>query len=269
MEEKDTVIEEDDIIMPDEEVETPTTEESDVGEGENTNEPTPSEDEDKKILDYLNKKGIKYNGEQVEVKSVEDLVNTYQKGLNYDNLKNKRENEENAVMSYVSEMASKMGMTPSQYIEQVKEFQKKREQEAIETDVQNMMTRGVDEEVARRVAKTEAALSQLEKEKLEVKKQKEEIERKAKEDKEYEDFIKEYPDVDASKIPAEVFKEAKEIGLSNAYAKYENNILREKIKTMEQNAKNASSSVVTPTSNGSAVDEESEDAFLQGFNSVI
>ena len=275
-EETKEVIEDDDIILPDDLEDTPIDEESDEEEVETKEEqtsdseekPQEPEDEDKKFLDYLNKKGlIKYNGENVEVKSLDDLVQNYQKGMNYDKHQAKNEHEDDVVISYVSEMASKMGLTKEQYIEEVKAYQKQKEEEAKEAEVQRMVSNGVDEQTARDVASIKALAEQLKLERAELQKQKEESERKANEDKEYEDFIKEYPEVDASKIPDEVFKDAKTIGLTNAYAKYENKLLREKIKTMEQNAKNASNSIVVPTSDGSPTQQESKDAFLLGFDS--
>jgi len=275
MNENKEVIEDDDIIMPDEVEDTPIENESgEVSEGEQTSNPdeNPQEDEDKKFLDYLNKKGIKYNGQNVTLDKMDDVITNIQKGMNYDKAiskEAKNDAEQNAVMSYISEMASKMGLTPTQYIDQVKAYQKQKEQEAVEAEVQRMVTNGVDEQTARDVASVKALADQLKAERAELQKQKEESERKAREDKEYEDFINEFPDIDYSKIPDEVFKEAKEIGLSNAYSKYENKILREKIKTMEQNAKNASNSVVVPTSEGSPTEPESKDAFLEGFDSVI
>ena len=274
-EETKEVIEDDDIIMPDDLEDTPIDEESDnevepkeEQTSESEEKPQEPEDEDKKFLDYLNKKGlIKYNGSNVEVKSFDDLVQNYQKGMNYEKHQARNEHEDDVVLSYISEMASKMGLTKEQYIEQVKAYQKQKEEEAKEAEVQKMMAKGLDEETARRVARTEAALNELEREKAELQKQKEESERKAREDKEYEDFIKEYPDVDASKIPDEVFKDAKTIGLLSAYERYENKLLKEKIKTLEQNVKNASNSIVVPTSEGSPTEQESKDAFLEGFDS--
>ena len=65
----------------------------------------------------------------------------------------------------------------------------------------------------------------------------------------------------------EVFENAKTIGLKSAYAQYENKLLKEKIKQMEQNKNNASSSVVTAISDGSPTEQESKDAFLIGFDS--
>ena len=136
-EETKEVIEDDDIILPDDLEDTPIDEESDEEEVETKEEqtsdseekPQEPEDEDKKFLDYLNKKGlIKYNGENVEVKSLDDLVQNYQKGMNYDKHQAKNEHEDDVVISYVSEMASKMGLTKEQYIEEVKAYQKQKEE---------------------------------------------------------------------------------------------------------------------------------------------
>lgn len=270
-EETKEVIEDDDIIMPDETEDMPTEETEGVEElteQASEVETTPqTEDEGQKILEYLNKKGIKYNGETVELKDLDEVVNNIEKGMNYDKLKSKQDHENDVVLSFISEQAKKANLTSEQYIEQVKAFQAEQEKKALEESVQGMVERGIDPETARRVAEVEAYKKQLEQEKVELAKQREEIERKAKEDKEYEDFIKAYPDVKYSEIPGEVFKESKDIGLTNAYAKYENKLLKEKIKTLEQNKNNASNSVVTPTSNGSPTEQESKDAFLEGFDS--
>lgn len=104
----------------------------------------------------------------------------------------------------------------------------------------------------------------------EAKLQEEEEARKAKEKKdgEYDEFLKAYPEVEVEKIPIEIFENAKKSTLLNAYREYENKILKEKIKQMEQNQKNASSSVVTPTSDGSVVEQQGKDAFIEGFDSV-
>jgi len=226
-----------------------------------------TEDEDKKILDYLNKRGIKYNGETVELKDLKEVVDNIEKGMNYDKLKSRQDKEDDVVFNFISEQAKKANLTNEQYIEQVKAFQAEQEKKALEESVQGMMDRGLDEATARRVAEVEAYKTQLEREKVELAKQREEIEKKAREDKEYEDFIKANPEVKFSDIPAEVFKEGKDIGLIAAYAKYENKQLKEKIKNMEQNAKNASNSIVTGVTNGSPTEQESKDAFLEGFDS--
>ena len=265
---------EEDIIMPDEEVETPATTE----EGETQAEATPSEadtkdkvaeEQEKKLLEYMNSKGIKYNGENVTVNSIDDLINTYQKGLNYDKVKAKAEAEDNEVTNYVKEKADALGITPSQYIQRVRDYEKQKEQEQMQRDIQNMVSNGVDAETARRVAEAEAARKEWEKEKAELQKIRAEEEQRKKENEEYENFIKAHPEVKPNEIPAEVFQEAKEIGLNGAYLKYENKLLNERIKQLELNNQNASSSPVRLTSDGSSVEQESKDAFLEGFDSVL
>ena len=206
------MFDDEDIIMPDEEeVDTPTTPKAEGDQvAEQTSEATPAAEDDteKKLLEYLNTKDIKYNGEKVTVNSIDDLINTYQK-----------------------------------------------------------ISNGIDEATARRVAETEAARKEFEKERQELQKLREEEERKQKENKEYEDFISAHPDIKPETIPAEVFQRAKEIGLNNAYLEYENKQLIEKIKQLELNKTNASTSPVGLTSDGSSTEQMSKDAFLEGFDS--
>ena len=125
-----------------------------------------------------------------------------------------------------------------------------------------------DEEIAKEIVETRAFRLKLKEEKAEFEKQKELLEQEKERDKEYEDFLKAYPDIKAEEIPAEVFEATKNgKSLSDAYAMYENKILKEKIKQMELNNKNASNSVVTPTSDGSGTEQQTKDAFLLGFDS--
>ena len=229
------------------------------------NQPTtpPAEDEDSKVLSYINSKGIKFNGENVSVNSIDDLINTYQKGLNYDKVANR----DDVVMSYIKDKASKLNISPEEYINRVKRYEEEKNKEAQEQDVQNLINEGVSEKVAREVIQTKLAREMFEKKNAELQQRLDEEERKAKENKEYEEFIIAHPDVKAEDIPKEVFESAKTIGLNNAYNQYENKILKEKIKQMEQSAKNASNSIVTATSDGSSTEQESKDAFLMGFDS--
>lgn len=270
---------EEDFIELDESdfVDTPTTEE------ESTEVETPAEQTSEvevkteqpgltkeQVLEFMNAQGMKYNGEAVKIENFDDLVSTYQKGLNYDKVKSKaddKEKSENVVMNYITDMANKMNLTPEQYIEKVKAFEKEQEQAKIEKAVQEMVDNNVPESMARDIAQTRAYMEQLKNEKAELAKEKAEFEAQRNKDKEYEDFLKEYPEVKAEEIPAEVFENAKTMGLRNAYAQYENKLLKQQIKQMEQNKNNASSSVVSATSDGSNTEQESKDAFLMGFDS--
>lgn len=268
---------EEDIIMLDENdfVDTPTTEETsnetetNVEQTSETEVPAQQGVTEEQVLEFLNNRGLKYNGEAVRIDKFEDLVSTYQKGLNYDKVKAKadadKENED--VLNYITSKAQSMGITAKDYIQKVKDFEKEQEKAKIEQHTQSLIERGIDEETARNVAETRAYMEQLKNDKAEFEKQKAELQAQKDKDREYEEFLKAYPEVKANEIPAEVFENAKTIGLKGAYAEYENKQLKEKIKLMELNSKNASTSVVTAISDGSPTEQATKDAFLMGFDS--
>ena len=258
-------INDEDIIMPDEEVDTPV--ETEEGKTEQVDQPVQEpENEDTKFLEYINNKGlIKFNGEQVAIKDINDLVTNYQKGLNYDRITQK----ENTVMDYIKEKANSLNISPEEYIERVKSYEEQKKKEAQEEDVQRYINNGIDEQTAREIVQTKLAREQFEKEKAEYQKRLAEEEKKQKEDAEYIEFINSHPELKVDEIPQEVFEQSKEIGLTAAYNQYENKLLKEKIKQMEQTMKNATSSPVGLTSDGSSTDQQSKDAFIEGFDSVI
>lgn len=254
-----------DIILPDEEVDTPA--ETETVEEPKVDQPKVEEpeDEDAKFLDYLNKKGlIKFNGENVAVKDINDLVSNYQKGLNYDRLTQK----ENTVMDYIKEKASSLNISPEEYIGRVKSYEEQKKKEAQEADMQRYMDRGFTREDAQEIIQTRLARQEFEKERAEYQKRIAEEEKKAKEDAEYVEFIKSHPEVKVDEIPQEVFEKSREIGISAAYNEYENKILKEKIKQMEQAKQNVESSPVGLTTDGSSTEQASKDPFLEGFDSV-
>ena len=222
------------------------------------------QDDDKKFLDYLNKKGlIKFNGENVAVKDLNDLVTNYQKGLNYDKVATR----ENKVMDYIKEKASNLNISPEDYIERVKAYERQKEQESADKEVQDLVERGIDETLAREIIETKLARKNFEKEKAELQKRIAEDEAKKKEDAEYIEFINTHPEVKVDEIPQEVFENSKEIGLTAAYNQYENKLLKEKLKQLEQAQQNASSSPVGLTTDGETTDQQSKDAFFMGFDS--
>lgn len=265
--------EDEEIIFPDDDLEVDTPVETKEPENEGTKEqvnqpetqePQQPEDEDKKFLDYLNGKGlIKFNGTNVQIKDLNDLVTNYQKGLNYD----KHEADDQTALDYIKEKASNLGISPKEYINRVKNYEEQKKKEAQEADIQRYVNNGVDEQTAREIVQTRLAREQFEKERSEYQKRIAEEEKKQKEDAEYVEFIKTHPDVKVDEIPQEVFEQAEKIGISAAYNQYENKMLKEKLKQLEQAQQNASSSPVGLTSDGSAVDQASRDAFLEGFDS--
>ena len=258
-------MDDEDIIMPDEEVDIPA--EPEEGNTEQVNQPVQEpEDEDKKMLDYLNSKGlIKFNGEKVDIKDLNDLVTNYQKGLNYERLTQK----ENKVMDYINGKANQLNISADEYIQRVQDYEEQKKKEAQEADVQRYVNQGVDESIAREIVQTKLAREQFEKERAEYQKRIAEEEKKQKEDAEYVEFIKTHPEVKVDEIPQEVFEQAQSIGITAAYNQYENKILKEKLAQLEQNLKNASSSLIGLTTEGSSTEQQTKDAFLEGFDSVI
>ena len=274
---EDLNFDDEDIILPDDYEEIPTSEEegeqqeeTEVEKTNDTNVETEEQQGDaqeKAFLEYLNSKDIIYNGEKVTVKDFDELINNLQKGLNYDKVKNRNENNENVVMEYIESKAKEAGLSVEQYIKDVKEYELQMKKEKEENDLKELISSGLSEQVAREVLETRALRTYLKQEKEAIEQQKENQRLEKERDKEYEDFLKAYPDIKAAEIPAEVFEAAKEgTTLLNAYRAYENKLLKEKIKQIEQNNKNASSSVVISTSQGSETNQQTKDAFLLGFD---
>lgn len=265
-------MDDEDIIMPDEDVSIPAESEEGNTESAEQKENQPDaqaaqpEDEDKKVLDYLNGKGlIKFNGEKVDIKDLNDLVSNYQKGLNYD----KHNADDQYALDYIKGNASKLGIGAREYINRVKNYEEEKKREAQEQDVQKYVNQGIDESIAREIVQTRLAREEFEKEKAEYQKRIAEDEKKRKEDEEYIKFIDSHPGLKVEDIPQEVFENSKSIGIDAAYNQYKVKELEEKIKQMEQSLKNASTSPVGLTSDGSSTEQQSKDAFLEGFDSVI
>lgn len=222
---------------------------------------------DEQILKAINARGIKYNGETVTVENLDDFIGTYQKGLNYDKVKAKAETDDE-IMNYITEKANSFGITTKEYIQKVKQYEEEQKKASIEEAKRKLIRGGVDEETAQTVAETKAYMEQLKAERAKFEEEKRAAEAEKKKNEEYSEFMRAYPDVKAEDIPKEVFQKAEEVGLKTAYAEYENKLLKEKIKQMEQSSKNASNSLVTATTESGATEQESKDAFLMGFDSV-
>ena len=247
------------------ELATPEQEASKENQPENSTAQTDPVDEDKKMLEYINSKGlIKFNGEKVDIKDLNDLATNYQKGLNYD----KHEADEKVALDYLKENASKLGVSLKEYINRVKNYEAQKQKETQEQDVQNLVNNGVPESIAREVIETKLAREKFEKKEAEYQKQIEEITNKQKEDEEYLKFIDSHPDVKADEIPQEVFELSKDIGINAAYNQYLVKKLTEENEKLKQAQQNASSSRVVLTSDGSSVQTNAKDPFLEGFDSV-
>lgn len=246
--------------------------ESNEGEetgNENQTEPgEASKEEDdsyKKLLEELSKK-VKYNKESVQIDSIDDVVNNYQKGLNYDKLQEKLNNLENSkAMSYITNKAEELGMSVDEYMEQVENYEREQQKQREQEKLEDMIANGVPEDVAKEVIATSQLRKELQAEKNKLEKEKQEQLNKESKDKEYANFIKEFPDVKPEDIPKEVFAEAENSSLREAYMKYQLEEQKKQIEILKKQNENKSSSVGSTTEFGGK-ENKSSDPFLAGFD---
>ena len=243
-------------------------------EEENQTEADSKEGEKEEELDYkpfleaLSKKA-KYNKESVEVKDFEEVVNNFQKGLNYDKMVEKYNNlEHSKAFSYVSKKAQELGITVDEYMDQVEAYEQEQEKAREQEKLDEMIANGVPEDVAKEVIATSQLRKQLQEEKNQLEKEKKAREDKEREKQEYLDFLEAFPDVKAEDIPKEVYAEARKSNLTTAYMKWQNAELKKQVDRLKQNEKNISSSVGSTTQFGSEDETGKTDLFLEGFNSV-
>lgn len=220
----------------------------------------------KPLLKALSGK-IKYNKEEVNVESIDDLIENYQKGLNYDKKLQELENLQNSKLEkYAKKKADELGITVEEYMDQVEEYEKNQEKAQEEARLEEFLNNGVPEEIAREVIATSQLRKQLQAKENELKEKELEQEKEAKKNKEYEDFLKEFPDVNPEEIPKEVFEDAENSNLTNAYIKWQLKETKKKLSAMEQNSKNSAASIGSVTETGQTNEKHSKDLFLQGFD---
>lgn len=242
-----------------------TNEDSEPSETQEDNSEDEKEVDFKPLLEELSKK-VKYNKENVTIESLEDLINGYQKGLNYDKKVQELESLQNSkAETYIKNKAEELGITVDEYMDQVEEYEKQQKAEKEQERLEEMMESGVPEELAREVIATAELRRQLQIKENELKEREKENEKKAKENQEYEDFMKNFPDVNPEDIPKEVFEEAVNSDLSSAYMKYKMKDLEEQLKIAKQNQENAESTVGGVTETGTTQEKHSNDPFLEGF----
>jgi hypothetical protein len=106
---------------------------------------------------------------------------------------------------------------------------------------------------------------ELQAEKNQLEKEKQEKLDKESKDKEYADFIKEFPDVKAEDIPKDVFLNAENSSLREAYMKYQLEEQKKQIEILKKQNENKSSSVGSTTEFGGK-ENKATDPFLEGWD---
>ena len=242
-------------------------------QSEETEESKPSESEESKdevdftpLLKALSGK-IKYNKEEVNVDSIEDLITGYQKGLNYDKKLQELENLQNSKLEkYAKSKAEELGITVDEYMDQVEQYEKDQQKAREEEQLEEMINNGVPDSIAREVIATSQLRRELQKKENELKAREEAQAKEKAKNKEYEDFLKEFPDVNPEDIPKEVFENAENSSLSNAYMKWQLKELQNQLSVAKTNEKNKEAVVGGVTDTGPTKENHEVDLFLEGFN---
>lgn len=243
-----------------------TNEDSEPSETQEDNSEDEKEVDFKPLLEELSKK-VKYNKENVSIESLEDLINGYQKGLNYDKIQEKLESLQNSKAEvYLKKKADELGITVDEYMDQVEEYEKQQQAEKDQERLEEMIENGVPEDVAREVIATAELRRQLQIKENELKAKEEETKKKEAEEKEYQDFLKAFPDVNPEDVPKEVFEDAVNSNLTTAYMKYKMQEMENQLKVAKQNEENAASTVGGVTETGTTKENHTNDPFLEGFN---
>lgn len=277
--------EEEDMILPDDfdestPAEVETSSETDLDEVLNTNEALDeslgevdtkqdnSVNEEQKLLEVLKGK-VKYDHGEVQISSIDDVVTNYQKGLNYDRIQDKvKSYEESKTMQYINEKAKELGFkTADDYIESVKQFEIKQKEEKKQADIEEMLERGIPDDIAKEIIETRELREHLKQQEAEMQKYKDEQKSAELKQQEQIEFLKAYPDIKVEDIPAEVFQSTKDgKSLLTAYIEHENKQLKTLLEQREKQDTNKSTNLVKK-SNGDT-QESDKDTFLQGFDEM-
>lgn len=234
---------------------------------ENSEDNSKSDEVDfKPLLDALKGK-IKYNKEDVTVESIEELINGYQKGLNYDKKLQELENLQNSKLEkYARAKAEQLGITVDEYMDRVEKYEEAQKRQQEEDELEQLISNGMPDTLARELIALRQTRHDFQKEINDLKQEKELAKQEAEKNKEYQDFLDSFPDVNPKDIPKEVFEEAEKSSLSNAYMKWKIKNLETQLSVAEQNKKNESSTVGSVTDTGTTKEKHERDLFLEGFN---
>ena len=202
----------------------------------------------------------------MNVESIEDLIENYQKGLNYDKKLQELENLQNSKLEkYAKSKAEELGISVDEYMDRVEKYEEDQRRQQEESELEDLVNSGMPDTLAKELIAGREQRRQLQKELQEIKAEREAAKKEAEKNKEYEDFLKAFPDVKPEEIPKEVFEEAEKSSLPNAYMKWHIKELENQLSIAKQNEKNSKASVGGVTSTGPTKQKNENDPFLEGF----
>jgi hypothetical protein len=200
----------------------------------------------------------KFNHQPVEIKSIDDVVANYQKGMNYDKLQEKLNAIQNdprlGKFDKVVEAGKLLGyQTEDELIEML--FNTYYESQA--------QTQGLTpEQIKKDYELTQRENAQTAKEKH--------AQQTQQRDETYNRFFQAYPNVQVKDIKPETWAKVRAgVDLVAAFAEQRNQELEAKLRIQEQNKKNESRAPVGGTTNHGAGEPGVKDPFIEGFDSVV
>ena len=209
---------------------------------------------------------IKYNKEEVNVESIEDLIENYQKGLNYDKKLQELENLQNSRLEkYAKEKADALGITVDEYMNQVEQYEKQQERQKEADELEDLINAGTPESIAKELIASRQQRREMQQELNDIRAEREADRKEREKKQEYQDFLNEFPDVNPESIPKEVFEKAENSSLKESYMKWKLKELEKEISITKQNEKNAKASVGGVTETGPTNEKHEKDLFLDGF----
>ena len=221
----------------------------------------------KPFLEYLSK-NAKYNKESVNVDNIEDVINNFQKGLNYDKLQSKYNDLSNGkALSFISKKANELGISVDEYMDQVEAYEKEQEKAKDEEYLNQLKEYGLPDEIAKEILATSQVRKEMQQRIRELEEKEKTREEQNKKDEEFNEFIKEFPNVKAEDIPKDVFLNANEkhITLTQAYKDYLLVETQKELAIYKQNESNASKAIGSTQGYGNI--QVKSDPFLEGFDS--
>lgn len=272
--EEENAAEDTDVIENDEN-EADETEEVDVKveneeESEENDEESESNNENQELNDEVLKfirENAKYNHENVDVKSRDEVLEKFQKGLNYDKLLESKEKLENSdILKYFNEKAEENNMNTEEYLKAIRDYETEQEETKYKKTYEEMIAKGVPEEMAKEISETAKLRKELSIRTKELDKQEIAKNEKAKADADRQAFIDAFPDVKVDEIPKDVLAKSKDVGLKNAYTEYSLEQAKQEIAVLRQNKENASKAPVKGVTEHGGVKAEAKDPFWDGFN---
>jgi hypothetical protein len=247
-----------------------TGEETPEPQTEEVSTPTEPKEEESKELDYTPflerlSKDVKFMDEEIKINSLDEVKTLTQKGLNYDRLEQKLKEIENSdEMTYIREKAKEAGMNPKDYINALKDFEKRQQEEQERSQYYELIEKGISEDLAKSIIENNRLAREYQQDKARKQEEEKLAQEKAKKDAEYDEFVREFPDVDIKKIPSEVLEESKKTSLTNAYTKYLYKQTLKENELLKQNKLNSQKAPVSGVSEHGGVVVDN-DPFLKVF----